>query len=305
MSAPTLSVILPNRNHARYLGKAIEAIAAQSSAFDELIVIDDCSTDGSLAILEEAARRFPCVRILRSERNQGAHAAVGRGLAESIGTYIYLAAADDLVLPGLLARSVDMLERYPDAGFCSAVVRLMDEDGRDRGLMATPGVLPKAGFVTPARTLDVLRRHGGWFRCNTAVYRRDVLRGLGGFDPDLGSFGDAFACSIIALRQGCCFIPEPLAVMRVSSTSTSAMTTDNVDEAARIFGRAKQLMKADYRDIFPDDYVELWDGRWRYTVGTGLVARLGRDAARDVIRLFPFPNALDRGVTKMMGLPTL
>ena len=265
---PTLSVILPNFNHGNFLAGAIEALLSQSLPPDELIVVDDGSTDDSLSIVQELAQCHPCIRLLVLGKNQGTNEANRRGRMEATGTFIFFAAADDLVLPGLFARSVELLGRHPDAGFCSSLVRRMDIDGNDLGTLDTHPVLTSPDFVSPRRALEILRRHDGWFRCNSAVYRRQTINDLGGFIPELGTFGDAFACAVIALQKGCCFIPEPLAVRRVSLESSSHRSTEDIQTALNIFGHAEHLMTTVYRDIFPADYVALWDRRWRYAVGS-------------------------------------
>lgn len=298
---PTLSVILPNFNHGNFLAGAIEALLSQSRPPDELIVIDDGSTDDSLAILRGLANRHSCLRLLVNEANMGTNEANRRGRMEATGTYIYFAAADDLVLPGLFARSVELLERHPEAGFCSALVRRMDVDGSVQEILDMPPVLKSPGFVSPIHALDILRRHDAWFRCNSAVYRRQTLNDLGGFSPELGTFGDAFVCTVMALQKGCCFVPEPLAVQRVTSESSSNRSTDDIDTARAIFGHAKHLMTTVYNDIFPADYVQLWDKRWRYAVGSAaLMNRPATDAA-EIVRLIPKAHRIDRGVLRVMA----
>ena len=62
MRTADLSVVMANRNHARHLPRALDAVLAQSPPPREVIVLDDASADDSVTVLEGYARRFPCVR---------------------------------------------------------------------------------------------------------------------------------------------------------------------------------------------------------------------------------------------------
>jgi len=67
----TLSVVLPNYNHAKLIGRALEALLAQGRAADEIIVIDDGSTDDSVRVIDRFAGRAPSIRVLQNANNTG------------------------------------------------------------------------------------------------------------------------------------------------------------------------------------------------------------------------------------------
>src|SRR4029077_4495411 len=90
---PRISAVLLNYNHARYLRDAVRSLASQNPPPQEIIVIDDASTDDSLAVLSELAKETPCLRVLREDTNRGAIAALNRGLAEARSPYLYFGAA--------------------------------------------------------------------------------------------------------------------------------------------------------------------------------------------------------------------
>ena len=81
MALPTLSVVVTNYNHARYLPTALRCILGQSVQPLEVLVIDDGSTDNSIVVIEEIARREPLVNLLPNERNRGVAYTFNRGLA--------------------------------------------------------------------------------------------------------------------------------------------------------------------------------------------------------------------------------
>ncbi|WP_439579734.1 glycosyltransferase family 2 protein [Elioraea sp.] len=146
-----LSVVLPNYNHAALLPRALSALAAQERRADEIVLIDDASTDDSLAVAERFAARLPGLRVVRLERNGGAAAAIARGLTEVNGDLVYFAAADDVACPRLFARAAAALAAHPEAALASGEAVLRAPDDRVIGLR--PVILPaRQERFLPARS---------------------------------------------------------------------------------------------------------------------------------------------------------
>ncbi len=103
-----VSVIIPVYNSARYLGEAIESVLAQTRPPDEVMVVDDGSTDDSAGV----AQRYP-VRLLR-QANAGASVARNHGVEAASGSLLAFLDADDLWLPGKLAWQVEALRAEPE-----------------------------------------------------------------------------------------------------------------------------------------------------------------------------------------------
>src|SRR5438034_2246469 len=99
MDLPSLSVVVPNYNHARYLPVCLKAILAQSVAPIELIVVDDASTDNSVEVIRRFAAQSPLVRLVQNEKNLGVMANQIKGLDLARGEFVFFQAADDEVQP--------------------------------------------------------------------------------------------------------------------------------------------------------------------------------------------------------------
>ena len=110
---PTVSVLLPNYNHARFIGTALDALAAQTRAPHEIVVIDDASTDDSVAVIESFGEKLPQLRLLRNPRNLGVSGAVNRGLAEARSTHVVSSAADDWLEPDFIAQMSAAVAAHP------------------------------------------------------------------------------------------------------------------------------------------------------------------------------------------------
>lgn len=109
MSAPTLSIVMPVYNVAPYLPRCLESLAALKPPADEIIVVDDGSTDDCPTILAEFAPRLPQMRIIRQE-NGGLSAARNTGLDAARGKYLAFVDSDDFVEPDAYAEALNQAE---------------------------------------------------------------------------------------------------------------------------------------------------------------------------------------------------
>lgn len=124
---PTVSVIMAAYNGAALLGETVSSLQAQSFADWELIAVDDCSKDETLAVLRGVDD--PRIRVIASETNGGPVVARNRAFAEVRGRYVAALDQDDICLPERFARQVAFLDANPDVVLVSTAAKLL-EDGR-------------------------------------------------------------------------------------------------------------------------------------------------------------------------------
>ncbi|MBI4963465.1 MAG: TIGR04372 family glycosyltransferase [Desulfomonile tiedjei] len=271
MDRPTLSVILPNYNHAQFLPTALDAMLEQSHPPTEILVIDDCSTDNSLEILTEYAEKYPTIKVFRNQQNRGVIYNLNVLSNIACGEFLYSAASDDIVMPGLFQKSVEMLCRYPQAAFCSALCLEIDDKERSHGVVDTPGVPQEPGYIAPEQAMSILENllleHSlHWFHAPTVVQRRESRLQEGDLDQKLRHACDGFLYQVMALKHGCCFIPEPLAKWRKMATAYSVVGETDVSIRSQIVERAKMLMVCNYPGLFPSDYVKNWEKKHLYNL---------------------------------------
>ncbi len=265
MDEKVLSVILPNYNHGRYLEDAVVAIAGQDRPPDEIIVIDDASTDDSLAILRGLQAHYTCLQILVNETNQGAILTLERGLHRARGRYVYFAAADDRVLPGFFSMALGMLEAAPDVGlFCAETILADGLSGRRIGIRPAVRPIARRGRLSPAGVEALLRRADHFIHTGSSVLRRTTVIAKGGFDSEAGSFADGLLCRKIALEGGLCFAPEPVSVWQVHADSQSMRTALDRAEARKALVEMPRRIAQD--PDFPPWYAEAFERRWRFAV---------------------------------------
>lgn len=174
---PTVSVLLTAFNRERFVGPAIESVLVQTFTDFELLVVDDCSTDGTV----EVARRYlsdPRVRLVQNERNLGDYPNRNHAATFAVGEYIKYHDSDDLMYPHCLSTMVSALALEPRAGF-----------GLSSGWCWPGGPCPM--LLTPRMAYQREFLGAGMFGCGPAgaLFRTKVFRELGGF-PNEGPHSD-------------------------------------------------------------------------------------------------------------------
>ncbi len=193
------------KDGAPYLAEAIESILDQGGVDLRVVLFDNGSTDDTVAI----AQRYDEVEVVRNPPGSNFFHSMNRAAATTDARYLAPFAADDVMLPGNLARKVEALEDTA-AGYVHGPVETIDAGGAPTGvLLPLPAdeVVPAPDF---ARRLLPLNNAA----TPSVVVRIDALRGIGGFDPRSILCGDWLAWLRLALREPVCALAEPLVQYR-------------------------------------------------------------------------------------------
>lgn len=261
IAAPlSVTILLSNYNQGQYLRGALDGIVGQTRPADEIILVDDGSTDDSRAIMAEYVRRHPRIRFMQNETNIGLQATIERVLPLIQTTHMVWTASDDRLLPEFLAESMPPLERHPEAGLCfSETVELRGtapENEQAVRFAATPGVshifdladLPE--MLGPAALVARMRRAYLPIAGNTAVVDVAKLRAIGGFVSVLEWHSDLVAYTILALRHGACVVAKPLAYIRANPQSYSYTGMRSPEKLRRVQEAMLALFRRrEFRDI--------------------------------------------------------
>lgn len=126
MDKPTVSVILPVYNCELYIYDAVQSILNQSFTNFELIIIDDCSTDATVAIINSF--KDSRIRLIVKEKNSGYTDSLNYAITICKGDFIARMDGDDISLPERFQKQVDFLNANKDVIMCGTGIQIMDSD---------------------------------------------------------------------------------------------------------------------------------------------------------------------------------
>ncbi|WP_186275840.1 glycosyltransferase family 2 protein [Burkholderia gladioli] len=208
LSGVTLSVVIPLYNHARYIEGALQSVLSQSSAADEIILIDDGSSDDGFAIAQRVLASMPNAKVFRQE-NAGAHNTINRAIGISRGEYLAVLNSDDVFAPGKLERCRRVLAAAPEVELIAGEIGIMDDHGTRLDSGVTIDWLARARAYLDETRLPQLALLNENFVGTTSnmVFSRRLWEAAGGFQPlrychDLDFLMFAYAHAVVHVDRG-------------------------------------------------------------------------------------------------------
>ena len=272
-----VSAIIPTWNRRELVLRALESVLAQTRPVDEIIVVDDGSTDGTGAAI--AARHGERVRHVWQE-NAGVSAARNRGMELARGRYFALLDSDDEWLPDKTRLQLEFLEARPAYGMALCDVVRMDAAHREIEVFRRRELIPEDGMV-----LRWVLREPALVPASVML-RREAWAEVGGFDTTLATGEDLDFHLRIARRWPIGIVEQPLVrAMRGHDGLSSLSRT--YDDYVRVIERAVAAAKG----LVPDaDRDAALAGAYRRNARGLIFQRRWRDAmdlARKAWRLDP------------------
>jgi alpha-1,6-rhamnosyltransferase len=174
-SVPLVSIIAPCYNAEKYLHAAIESIFAQDYENFEVIIVDDGSSDNSVALLQALREKYDFQ--FYSQANQGVSAALNHGLKYARGEYVCTPDLDDIMLPSSVRTRADYLDKHPEVGCVGALVIYMDSEGND--------TKTQKHSTIQRLTFDQLLGEALVVGAPVSLYRMDALKAADFYDPEI------------------------------------------------------------------------------------------------------------------------
>ncbi len=218
-----VSVVIPSYNHARYIMSAVDSVLGQSFRKIELVVVDDGSKDESVEMLRRV--RDPRLK-LHVQENQGAHAAINRGLALSQGDYLAILNSDDVFHPDRISECLSSMDAS-GADLACTWIEVVDAVGASKGVKRGWQNMRPGWASGPGS-------HGFWngddFRLNllssnfvsttsNILMRRSVLNRVGGM-RNLRYAHDWDFMLRASAQVPCMLVPKPLMQYRLHGANT-------------------------------------------------------------------------------------
>lgn len=231
---PVVSVIMPVFNGAALISETIASLTAQSFADFEVVIVDDCSTDETPALL--AAIGDPRFRVIRAPRNGGPVKARNLAFAEARGRYVAALDSDDLCLPDRLARQVAYLDAHPDTVLVGSAAGVLSEG------VVRPSRLPS---VTTPALVEWLLQISNPLVWSSVMIRAEAARRLDPFTRPDRVYAEDFDLYHRLMPLGrIARIDEPLLIYRSHAGGISKRF------AERMHGTALAVLADAHRPLF-------------------------------------------------------
>ena len=214
-SPPQVTVLIAVHDGADFLREALESVWSQDFVDYEVVLIDDCSTDGT----SDVARSFgdPRLRTMRMPSRVGAAAARNVGLREARGQYVAVLDADDVMYPTRLSRQTALLDSNPWVALVCGQYDVVDERGSQLRSVTPPD---DETALTWRLTFGNLVAH------STATYRRQAALAVGGYSEELDAAEDYALVAVLARERMVACLPLLVGAYRENPRGRTAQLAD-------------------------------------------------------------------------------
>jgi len=244
-----ISAVIPAYDAEKHIARAIDSVLAQTRPADEIIVIDDGSSDATAKVVRSYGDKV----ILVQQKNAGVSVARNTGIEAVTGDWIAFLGADDEWLPEKLKLQAEHLARHPDLRWTySNFFQKPPEDG----MLKTTHTSPELTKLLAGRAFfeDYLMSYMtyGYAWTGTILIHHSVFETVGMFEPGMKRAQDSDLWYRIAYQYPKVgYLPEPLAVYHLDTQGSSTKVNDDVDFMIKMVNRHLKLSKKyDRADAF-------------------------------------------------------
>ena len=242
-AAPRTSIAIICFNYGRFLPECLDSCLAQTVPADEIVVVNDGSTDETAQVLERYAARHPGLRVIH-QPNGGMCAATNTALAACPGDLVLLLDADDTMAPSRIEKVLSALRRPVDGywpGWAHNLMQRFSDKQPHLGLSPYhPGGRGPEGWLAPetlkAASCPVLAL------TSALAFRREILQTIGPLDDDRVMSQDLQLCTAAALLSPTVWVPEPLTRYRVHD---AAATKGSMVSRAQVEAMRRRAVRFD------------------------------------------------------------
>jgi len=226
MAGPLVSILIPSYNHGRYIHACLDSIRQQTLSDWEVVIVDDGSTDDSVAAAELWAAEDTRFRVFQNEQNLGTYGTEQRALELSTGSLVAIMNSDDLWDSSKLERQVSALAQHPTASFCYCLGWQVDDLGQIDRSEDVHADWPTEELQEPLPYLLYENR----ILASGVLFRREGLR----FETSCRYSGDWVALLERSLAGPAACVSDRLTFWRQHETNTYRRSPKQVLEEIRV-----------------------------------------------------------------------
>jgi len=250
----TITIIIPNRNHGKYIRECIDSIINQSDPPNQIIIVDDASDDDSVNIIKSLV--IPNLKFIQLEKNVGAAEAINKAIKYATSEYLMFCSSNDMLDPNLLKNfQKDLVQLKARPGIWSSCFELFNPITKRSSRAKTPLLSFKPVYIDQEAVLSKFHSVGNWVAGSTALYRADLVRETGGLDSYIGGLADYLLIQICAFQGGAIFSPYVLS--RVLIHTGYLNNTYKEENIEKLFAKSIDDYQVKYKKLFTNNYVNL------------------------------------------------
>ena len=232
----TLSILIPHYNHGKYLLEMLDQIRKQTLQPDEVVVIDDASTDQSVQLIKEYD---PTLTLIENKKNLGVVGTLRKGARLLTGKYVIYLSADDWIFPSFFEACVEALESHPTAGLATGRMAFFrNQKPYEFSYSKAPQL--REGFYSPREVENLYRRTSLFIYTTSTCYRREIVPEQ---EEAFGFAADWAMNQFIGTTYGIVFLSKVFGACRVVESSYAASSKMNPTLRGSIFEALIQEFK--------------------------------------------------------------
>ena len=243
MIFPSVSIIVPNYNHAPYLRQRLDSIFNQTYQNFEVIILDDCSTDNSKAIIDEYRNRPQISHIVYNETNSGSpFKQWTKGFDLAKGEYIWIAESDDWAEPFFLEELISKAVLFPDSAllFCSSIWEYTSSSV-NKPLTNADFKLNGESFIRQWMLYNNFISNA-----SAVIFKKDILHNIKPLYQNFSASGDYMFWILICEHGQIFYTSKTLNHFRQHNTSTTAVCKKNGIQFKENHSIFKYLVQKNY-----------------------------------------------------------
>ena len=249
-----VSIIMPVYNTEKYLKEAINSVLAQSYSNFELIIVDDGSTDNSLKIAGEFAKKDKRVTVIALKENRGFAKARNQGLKRARGEFITCMDSDDIMLLNAIKARVGFLNSHPEVDLVFGKInKVIDKDGNPIENTFSEAIQQFHRIEKDNKFYEKVKKLELWILGVdvTSIFRRNLLFQTGYYEESLLVGADKDFFFRIFRRSNPACVPEPIILYRLHASNLSGIVDKETGEWVR---RPENTVQSRYLEELLRDY---------------------------------------------------
>lgn len=242
----SLCSVIANKNQSNMLQQRLQSIVQQTVPFDEIIIIDDGSTDDSQQIIKQfkQSNEQLNIKILLFDKSKGFNTRMNEAFQNIESTYLNSGAADDYYLPNFCNAYKTILNLFPNIKIYTSISRVCNKNRTQDHVPSFPTCTIKGTLI-----LESMKRYNFWIPSHCSILHTETVKLLGGLYEEFKWHSDMFLVYVMAMKYGIGYLALPLAIKTNTPDSYANIGYYSQEQSTIKQAMLNEIKKSKYEDI--------------------------------------------------------